>query len=206
MLPFGVTVTPRPEVSRATDCAYSGFVRSVATDVANKATLMRWRLFARTNGRVVTRVSARRLNCQCEQAAWATAMVSSLTRLTWQGRLSVAPTGLSPVSWRQKGIVTQIQDRRGVGKSSGDWAQASLVDVASDYMLAANHLKSLKQFDRHHIRTTHERLAVERGAVECCSGDLRAPRQLFQPSLRGRFQSGTSWPTAPTCASCSGNV
>jgi len=45
----------------------------------------------------------------------------------------------------ESGIVTLIQDKRGFGKSTGDWTKAGYEDLADDYISAVELLKSFKE-------------------------------------------------------------
>ncbi len=49
------------------------------------------------------------------------------------------------------GIVSAIQDKQGVGRSSGDWRKASFEDLADDYSAVIDWLRSQKQVDKAHI-------------------------------------------------------
>jgi alpha-beta hydrolase superfamily lysophospholipase len=50
-----------------------------------------------------------------------------------------------------KGIVSLIQDKRGVGKSTGDWKTANFDDLANDHMNAINFLKKFKKVNHKQI-------------------------------------------------------
>jgi hypothetical protein len=50
-----------------------------------------------------------------------------------------------------KGIVTLIQDKRGTGKSTGDWTKANYEDLAGDYISAVEFLKSFNEVNEKQI-------------------------------------------------------
>jgi hypothetical protein len=50
-----------------------------------------------------------------------------------------------------KGIVTLIQDKQGVGKSSGNWTMANFDDLTNDYVNAVNFLKTFKKVNKNQI-------------------------------------------------------
>ena len=50
-----------------------------------------------------------------------------------------------------KGIITLIQDKQGVGKSTGNWTKASFDDLANDYINAVNFLKKFKNVNEKQI-------------------------------------------------------
>ena len=51
----------------------------------------------------------------------------------------------------QHGILSMVYDKRGYGKSSGDWRQADYVDLAKDAVAALNLLKNYQQVDTSRI-------------------------------------------------------
>lgn len=50
-----------------------------------------------------------------------------------------------------KGIITLIQDKQGVGRSTGDWTKASFDDLANDYIEAKNFLKGFNKVNQKQI-------------------------------------------------------
>ena len=50
-----------------------------------------------------------------------------------------------------KGIVTLIQDKQGVGKSTGNWRETNFEDLADDYVHAIKFLKSFAQVNKKQI-------------------------------------------------------
>ena len=50
-----------------------------------------------------------------------------------------------------KGIITLIQDKQGVGRSTGNWTKASFDDLADDYIGAKNFLKDFKKVNQNQI-------------------------------------------------------
>ena len=50
-----------------------------------------------------------------------------------------------------KGIVTLIQDKQGVGKSTGNWTEANFEDITNDYVNAIIFLKSFNKIDKKQI-------------------------------------------------------
>ena len=50
-----------------------------------------------------------------------------------------------------QGIVTLVYDKRGVGKSTGDWTRESLDDLAGDALVGIEFLRTLAGVDAHRI-------------------------------------------------------
>jgi len=50
-----------------------------------------------------------------------------------------------------KGIITLIQDKQGVGRSTGNWTKASFDDLADDYIGAKNFLKDFNKVNQNQI-------------------------------------------------------
>jgi Dipeptidyl aminopeptidases/acylaminoacyl-peptidases len=50
-----------------------------------------------------------------------------------------------------KGIITLIQDKQGVGRSTGNWTKATFDDLANDYIQAKNFLKNFNKVNQNQI-------------------------------------------------------